>query len=101
MASLGMVIISGWWDLVDDKVYTYTRDGVYTPSEDFDLHASNSSPTGITWNGTHLAVVQSGAAHVYKYTPQGDYVSRFALTEENSNSSGIVWYRPSQLFFCA
>ena len=80
-------------DYSDDKVYSYTTDGTYTSSADFDLDSDNGNPTGITWDGTYYRVVDSGDDKVYAYTTSGTYVDNkdFNLNSDNGSPTGITW----------
>ena len=43
------------------------RQGVYQPTQDFILTTANSSPGGITWDGTYFRVVDATDDKVYTY----------------------------------
>ena len=50
----------------------------------------NADPTGITTNGTHIWVVDTGDDDVYLYHMNGTYIELWALNAGNSDARGIT-----------
>jgi len=88
-------------DRSTDKVFAYGVEGyVYAPpewrrqpSQDFDLHSDNASPTGIAWSDGLFHVVDSSDDKVYAYAYGGQRRAEadFDLHPDNSRPEGIVW----------
>ena len=75
------------------KVYKYNSAGVF--QSDFSILSEGPYPYGLTYDGTHLWVINSdGSSGVYahKYTTAGTYQNvSFKLSDEDNNPHGITW----------
>ena len=82
-------------DSSDNKVYSYTSSGTYTPSADFNLYTTNlgnTSPLGITWDGNYLRVLDFTDDKVYSYTSSGTYTSSADfLVDAADFTQGLTW----------
>ena len=87
-------------DRSTDKVFAYGVEGyVYAPpewrrqpSQDFDLHPDNASPTGIAWSDGLFHVVDSSDDKVYAYAYGGQRRAEadFDLHPDNSRPEGVI-----------
>lgn len=71
-------------------VEEYTYSGVST-GFNFSVANETFSPTGITWNGSHLFVIENQHDKVFSYHPGGEYTGFNFSVSEFSNPQGITW----------
>ena len=70
------------------KVYKYNSGGVF--QSDWSVQSQATSPMAITYDGTHLWVLNNGTA--YKYTTAGVYQNvSFSVLSQDSNPHGLTW----------
>ena len=67
--------------------------GDYAMSEDFNLVAANTEPTGMTYDGTYFRVVDSDENKIFSYTSAGVHTSSadFDLPSANSHPAGVTF----------
>jgi len=71
-------------------IYLYNMDGTYTGTS-YGLTAANTSPSGITTDGTYLYVADWSAVSIFLYNMDGTYTgTSYALTATNTNPGGIT-----------
>ncbi|KKL85758.1 hypothetical protein LCGC14_1951520, partial [marine sediment metagenome] len=77
--------------LLDNYTYSLSDNFEYTGTY-FYVGTQDTSPYGITWDGTHFWVVGYFTAEVYQYTDAGVYTgTHFDIGTENTYSRGITW----------
>ena len=64
--------------------------GDHISAQDFDLHSSNYTPKGITWDGTHFYVMDDGNNRFVRYTSSGTYTQSMN-THGGRQALGITW----------
>ena len=73
----------GAYSFLDDVVYANTS---------FDISNETTFSTGITFDGSHLWVLDQGADAVFKYTTSGTYTgTSFSVANEETTPRGITW----------
>ena len=76
---------------LDHDIATYNLAGAFQGNWPAGgLNASNTDPIGIETNGIYVWVVDDSDDRVYKYLPDGTYVSGWDLSALNTNSYGIA-----------
>ncbi len=65
---------------------------VYYTGTSFDVSSEDTSPAGITWDGTNFWVAGFVNKEVFKYTSAGVYTSTyFDVSSEDTSPAGITW----------
>ena len=76
-----------------DDVYIYNSSGTRVPGQGFHLPPTNTDAVGVTWDGTHIRVVDRADNKVYTYSSSGTQVPTqdFNLNSSNQHARGIAW----------
>ena len=76
----------------DLTVYPNASNSFQYTGTNFSVASQDTSPSGITWDGTYLWVVGYGSDSAYKYNTSGTYQSvSFSIASQDSSPEDIAW----------
>jgi len=89
----GRVYLKGGVSSTDLSTYPDATAGFAYSGTSFSVASQRTSPTGITWDGTHFWVIgPTSPQRVYKYNAAGVYQNvLFDVTAQGTSPTDIVW----------
>jgi len=76
---------------LDYLLYNYTNMGIVYTGVHWDTYAHGENPYGVASDGTYIYILDVGDDEVYKYLPDGTYISSWDTGVQTDVPMGLTW----------